>query len=50
MTVHVSDAIFSDLHDTTQLVPCGSRSIKGKGDMKTYLVKVNRTSLLQAYS
>ncbi|KAK9847967.1 hypothetical protein WJX84_006862 [Apatococcus fuscideae] len=42
MTVHVSDAIFSDLHDTTQLVPCGSRSIKGKGDMKTYLVKVGQ--------
>ncbi|KAK9862151.1 hypothetical protein WJX84_008470 [Apatococcus fuscideae] len=42
MTIHVSDAIANELRDTSLLAPCGPRTIKGKGDMQTYLMKVGQ--------
>ena len=42
MTIHVSDAIAKELRDMSMLAACGPRAIKGKGEMQTFLMKVNK--------
>lgn len=40
MCVHLSEAAYEDAHRPANFEPMGTRQIKGKGKMDTYLYKV----------